>query len=105
MWNPPRRAAASDARTHNVQGWHLRHSRGHAKHRTSNGCKLKIALRGRVRRPCIYRQASIDVPFSGMKSVANQTLAVFPPTTTARMLFGLVKGFISVSPGTFFQLA
>ena len=23
----------------------------------------------------------------------------------ARMLFGLVKGFISVSPGTFFQLA
>jgi hypothetical protein len=42
---------------------------------------------------------SIEALFSGMKSVANQTLAVFPPPTTAWMPFGFVNGLIGVSPG------
>jgi hypothetical protein len=40
-----------------------------------------------------------------MKSVANQTLAVFPPTTAAWMPFGFVNGLIGASPGSFLQLA
>jgi hypothetical protein len=47
----------------------------------------------------------MEVLFSGMKSVANQTLAVSPPTTTAWMPFGFVNGPIGVSPGSFLQLA
>src|SRR5690242_1674511 len=38
-----------------------------------------------------------------MKSVANHTLAVLPPTTTAWMFFGFVNGLIGVSPGSFRQ--
>ena len=53
----------------------------------------------------LYLQASIDAPLLGMKSVANHTLAVFPPTTTAWMPFGFVNGLITASPGSFFQLA
>jgi hypothetical protein len=48
--------------------------------------------------------ASIDALFSGMKSVANQTLTVFPPATTVRMFFGFVNGLIRASPGSFLRV-
>ena len=71
--------------------------------------RSRAPLRGKDLTPeasaLCHLQASIEAPFSGMKSVANQTLAVFPPTTTAWILFGLAKGLIGVSPGSFFQVA
>src|SRR5215472_9863244 len=53
----------------------------------------------------IHAQSSTLIPRRKPKSVTNHVVWIFPPVTTTRIVPGFVNGLISVSSGSFLQLA